>query len=101
MGVAACTLLLLIVTTCNVDKLTNSQPPVATLAVAPGKLSQTAAVGSMALRLDSVALANAGDGGGPLSWSAGRSEEHTSELQSRRDLVCRLLLEKKKKKRIK
>src|SRR5690349_24924166 len=27
-----------------------------------------------------------------------RSEEHTCELQSRRDLVCRLLLEKKKKK---
>src|SRR5438874_8366944 len=26
-----------------------------------------------------------------------KSEEHTSELQSRRDLVCRLLLEKKKK----
>src|SRR5438874_13132245 len=34
------------------------------------------------------------------SWEMGvqlRSEEHTSELQSRRDLVCRLLLEKKKK----
>src|SRR5438105_12330134 len=30
---------------------------------------------------------------------AARSEEHTSELQSRVDLVCRLLLEKKKKKR--
>src|SRR5690349_23205096 len=30
-----------------------------------------------------------------------RSEEHTSELQSRRDLVCRLLLEKKKKKNTK
>src|SRR5438034_3984425 len=29
----------------------------------------------------------------------GRSEEHTSELQSHSDLVCRLLLEKKKKKR--
>src|SRR5437773_1404803 len=29
-----------------------------------------------------------------------RSEEHTSELQSHHDLVCRLLLEKKKKKRI-
>src|SRR6266496_2869996 len=29
--------------------------------------------------------------------TADRSEEHTSELQSRRDLVCRLLLEKKKK----
>src|SRR5438034_11528179 len=28
---------------------------------------------------------------------AGRSEEHTSELQSHSDLVCRLLLEKKKK----
>src|SRR5690349_23807265 len=28
-----------------------------------------------------------------------RSEEHTSELQSRRDLVCRLLLEKKKRRR--
>src|SRR2546421_5785678 len=27
---------------------------------------------------------------------SGRSEEHTSELQSRSDLVCRLLLEKKK-----
>src|SRR5438874_8721929 len=29
-----------------------------------------------------------------------RSEEHTSELQSRRDLVCRLLLEKKKRKQL-
>src|SRR2546421_3426636 len=29
-----------------------------------------------------------------------RSEEHTSELQSRSDLVCRLLLEKKKKTRV-
>src|SRR5699024_11963867 len=37
------------------------------------------------------------------SWLTGstkeRSEEHTSELQSRFDLVCRLLLEKKKKQR--
>src|SRR2546422_2373200 len=31
----------------------------------------------------------------PLLWT--RSEEHTSELQSRLHLVCRLLLEKKKK----
>src|SRR5260370_31228217 len=31
------------------------------------------------------------------AW-AGRSEEHTSELQSHLNLVCRLLLEKKKKK---
>src|SRR5206468_9133197 len=35
-----------------------------------------------------------GGGGAAL-----RSEEHTSELQSRSDLVCRLLLEKKKKKK--
>src|SRR5690349_23143761 len=34
-----------------------------------------------------------------LYAAALRSEEHTSELQSRRDLVCRLLLEKKKKKK--
>src|SRR5438874_8668976 len=34
----------------------------------------------------------------PLLADDLRSEEHTSELQSRRDLVCRLLLEKKKKK---
>src|SRR5438132_14423914 len=34
----------------------------------------------------------------PLAARAyGRSEEHTSELQSHSDLVCRLLLEKKKK----
>src|SRR2546429_3425285 len=32
-----------------------------------------------------------------LIGAAGRSEEHTSELQSRLHLVCRLLLEKKKK----
>src|SRR5690349_22105960 len=35
--------------------------------------------------------------GGVLMRAVQRSEEHTSELQSRRDLVCRLLLEKKKK----
>src|SRR5690625_5541197 len=32
------------------------------------------------------------------TFGAGRSEEHTSELQSRGHLVCRLLLEKKKDK---
>src|SRR5204863_2617727 len=34
---------------------------------------------------------------GSVSVLTERSEEHTSELQSRRDIVCRLLLEKKKK----
>src|SRR2546428_6687907 len=38
-----------------------------------------------------------GLGIGTLPHGGARSEEHTSELQSRSDLVCRLLLEKKKK----
>src|SRR5690554_5270713 len=38
--------------------------------------------------------------GVPLAYFTNRSEEHTSELQSRPHLVCRLLLEKKKKKKI-
>src|SRR6266540_5139050 len=37
-----------------------------------------------------------GRAAGRSSWR--RSEEHTSELQSHHDIVCRLLLEKKKKK---
>src|SRR5438105_6149310 len=36
----------------------------------------------------------------PPGRARARSEEHTSELQSRVDLVCRLLLEKKKKTRL-
>src|SRR2546430_7006364 len=32
-----------------------------------------------------------------VTWRGSRSEEHTSELQSQSNLVCRLLLEKKKK----
>src|SRR2546430_11101584 len=38
-----------------------------------------------------------GTGGGTGSTGYSRSEEHTSELQSQSNLVCRLLLEKKKK----
>src|SRR5437899_7205659 len=38
-------------------------------------------------------------GSGPAARERYRSEEHTSELQSLRQLVCRLLLEKKKTKR--
>src|SRR2546422_8369933 len=34
------------------------------------------------------------------AWRPPRSEEHTSELQSRLHLVCRLLLEKKKKNKL-
>src|SRR5688572_32660746 len=43
---------------------------------------------------DSIGRCQNGDGGARNT----RSEEHTSELQSQSNLVCRLLLEKKKKK---
>src|SRR5207249_6921452 len=52
----------------------------------PAARGKSAAAGAW---LDHVALSGVA--------SASRSEEHTSELQSRFDLVCRLLLEKKKK----
>src|SRR3712207_8115961 len=70
--------------------------------------------GSLAAGDDALHLVGH-DGGSPLAdvrtrcsgrcWrrvltavgTAGRSEEHTSELQSRQYIVCRLLLEKKKK----
>src|SRR5438034_4949066 len=45
---------------------------------------------------DKTGLLEEADGGSLLLDE--RSEEHTSELQSHSDLVCRLLLEKKKKK---
>src|SRR5712664_2279570 len=64
------------------------------------------------IRLHTVTAAEAGLASAPLTTlriasvadaaerlRAVRSEEHTSELQSRSDLVCRLLLEKKKKKK--
>src|SRR2546421_7824423 len=48
--------------------------------------------------LRSLAISTASPGSVPPgAQSTARSEEHTSELQSRSDLVCRLLLEKKKK----
>src|SRR2546428_9061160 len=54
-------------------------------------------VESLAFSADGSRLAAGGrDENARLSTGL-RSEEHTSELQSRSDLVCRLLLEKKKK----
>src|SRR5688572_31341434 len=50
------------------------------------------------LLLDLVAEAD-GEVARHLNLVEARSEEHTSELQSQSNLVCRLLLEKKKKKR--
>src|SRR5437867_8618108 len=54
----------------------------------------TLAVGGVALHyVEHYLIAATGDS---LALAAARSEEHTSELQSPYDLVCRLLLEKKK-----
>src|SRR2546422_4513200 len=50
-----------------------------------------------ALALPHQTLGRTGASVSILAFGCGRSEEHTSELQSRLHLVCRLLLEKKKK----
>src|SRR5690606_40927835 len=54
----------------------------------------------MALRLSEGArVIQLPSGSMPTTSECARSEEHTSELQSRENIVCRLLLEKKKKSR--
>src|SRR2546422_5576362 len=71
-------------------------------AVGTGTLSLTASgtnatdVGSYSVPVVVYAVAVTPHGG---TTAGRRSEEHTSELQSRLHLVCRLLLEKKKNKR--
>src|SRR3712207_7949454 len=65
--------------------------PLAARALGPAGRGQAAAVGAVGLFLP-VALSL----GMPVAI---RSEEHTSELQSRQYLVCRLLLEKKRDQR--
>src|SRR3989449_3032952 len=59
-----------------------------------GGANALAWAGTHSQRLAALVLVDVG----PETRQAGRSEEHTSELQSRLHLVCRLLLEKKKKK---
>src|SRR2546427_3341511 len=63
-----------------------------TISPAPSSSTDVIATGSRGQK---------GAGGATVSPHAGqrRSEEHTSELQSQSNLVCRLLLEKKKKKK--
>src|SRR5438034_3522914 len=68
-----------------------------------GSIRVTAATGGTDLDPDGYTVALQGDtlsGTGsssqPIAVNGTRSEEHTSELQSHSDLVCRLLLEKKK-----
>src|SRR5438094_3925068 len=56
-------------------------------------------LGCWGMPIEGVGIMNGSRTGGDvvLDWAGGfRSEEHTSELQSPYDLVCRLLLEKKK-----
>src|SRR3712207_7033729 len=69
---------------------------------APEPLDLEAFVAAFRLPLTPIAHAVAGDPGVELRRRGRRvanprSEEHTSELQSRQYLVCRLLLEKKKR----
>src|SRR5258707_8641206 len=47
-------------------------------------------------RIRQLSVTELADAAAPLGFGAKRSEEHTSELQSRQYLPCRLLLEKKK-----
>src|SRR3712207_7142756 len=64
--------------------LTKKWAPTAITAIVPSTCAATAQVGA------------SDEEGHRVRFSGRRSEEHTSELQSRQYLVCRLLLEKKK-----
>src|SRR5207302_7373473 len=71
--------------------LSNSSPSTLTVPLLPGGALEWAPTGASKANPASATAAVAA----PRRTS--RSEEHTSELQSRENLVCRLLLEKKKK----
>src|SRR5438874_7683955 len=78
----------------NTDELTSEANTKKTPPSATAKLTvPVPALSSAASRLAAAPRAQFAVAGSVSQ----RSEEHTSELQSRRDLVCRLLLEKKKK----
>src|SRR5438874_9197030 len=71
--------------------------PYTTLFRSSAFIDAEAGAGSLAAGLGlGAGLSFAGAG----AAASERSEEHTSELQSRRELVCRLLLEKKKRRRM-
>src|SRR5204863_5013535 len=58
-------------------------------------ITRTFAAGTDALASSTTSKTGESSAHAIVSAGIPRSEEHTSELQSRRDLVCRLLLEKK------
>src|SRR3712207_7645883 len=72
-----------------------AQPEAERLVVHLDGLGRIDITGALALR---ALLQDARSAGLQVEITDVRSEEHTSELQSRQYLVCRLLLEKKKKK---
>src|SRR2546427_6186875 len=63
----------------------------------PAGAQQQQVFGPQRAGLAHVARGNRQGDGGPAAHGRFRSEEHTSELQSQSNLVCRLLLEKKKR----
>src|SRR5699024_12209400 len=78
------------------DALPISGIAAASVAVSAPAAAAVAVAGAVSVAVPVSDEAPSSDGA-VSGWTAGaRSEEHTSELQSRFDLVCRLLLEKKK-----
>src|SRR5205809_4681224 len=82
-------------------------PPCSTLfpyttlfrSVLAGRIAPVNTIGASASCRTSHSIAVSSSVSVPCVTTTPRSEEHTSELQSRLHLVCRLLLEKKKKKK--
>src|SRR3712207_8177975 len=77
--------------------LFRSTPPSPAVGRTAGEAEVLAGAGSCCVAPAGRAGGSGARGAGQDRWIRGRSEEHTSELQSRQYLVCRLLLEKKKK----
>src|SRR5690606_39872493 len=76
-----------------------AEPVVVNLRCVATDVCTTPATVTIPANQNSIRLQVSGVGVGSTQLEAtadGRSEEHTSELQSRENLVCRLLLEKKK-----
>src|SRR5260370_3827093 len=73
-------------------RCTTSRDAAVKVPLAAWSWTDSGVVSPSALRIGAASLGMAND-----TWSLLRSEEHTSELQSHLNLVCRLLLEKKKK----
>src|SRR5688572_15953435 len=94
-------LLQMLVVLCAVGAVRAEQPDAAQLAQERRQAELDAPKLVEVLELKpGMTVADVGSGFGAMTvvlghWNKGRSEEHTSELQSQSNLVCRLLLEKK------